>query len=197
MTFSCNLYLYLYHQLDLLPEGLRFSYDDPHLWQNSYPQCGGAYQSPIPLSTHKAIPIGLPPLHFGHYEQPFDELLSVRNNGHTGMWARPGRYLPYSWISLICCAVEFKVPATVLGERPYVTGGLLGDFYEAMAVHFHWGSPQRKGSEHVLNGRRYDLEMHIVHRNTRYQSDEEASNQTDGLAVLAVLFKVVRVSEKA
>lgn len=70
----------------------------------------------------------------------------------------------------------------------------MGDFYEAMAVHFHWGSPQQKGSEHLLNGRRYDLEMHIVHRNTRYQSDEEARNQTDGLAVLAVLFKLVRVS---
>lgn len=83
----------------------------------------------------------------------------------------------------------------MLGERPYLTGGLLGDFYEAMAVHFHWGSSQRKGSEHLLNGRRYDLEMHIVHRNTNYQSDEEARNQTDGLAVLAVLFKVVRVSE--
>lgn len=91
-------------------------------------------------------------------------------------------------------SVEFNVPTTVFGERPYLSGGLLGDFYEAMAVHFHWGSPQQKGSEHLLNGRRYDLEMHIVHRNTRYQSDEEARNQTDGLAVLAVLFKVVRVS---
>lgn len=90
--------------------------------------------------------------------------------------------------------VEFSIPTTIFGERPYLSGGLLGDFYEAMAVHFHWGSPQQKGSEHLLNGRRYDLEMHIVHRNTRYQSDEEARNQTDGLAVLAVLFKVVRVS---
>lgn len=79
-------------QLDLLPKGLRFSYDDPQSWRLSYPQCGGNYQSPIPLSLHKAIPIGLPPLHFGHYDLPFDELLSVRNNGHTGMYAGPTKY---------------------------------------------------------------------------------------------------------
>ncbi|XP_017968615.1 carbonic anhydrase 15 [Drosophila navojoa] len=171
--FYQRLLFLLPFSANLLPEGLRFSYDDPQSWRLSYPQCGGNYQSPISLSLHKAIPIGLPPLHFGHYDQPFDELLSVRNNGHT---------------------VEFSVPTTVLGERPFLTGGLLRDFYEARAVHFHWGSSQRKGSEHLLNGRRYDLEMHIVHRNTRYQSDEEARNQTDGLAVLAVLFKVVRTS---
>ncbi|KAL7730518.1 hypothetical protein ACLKA6_000520 [Drosophila palustris] len=147
----------------------RFSYDAPMQWPYIYPQCGGSDQSPISLSAHKVIPIGLPPLHFGLYEEPFDDLLVLRNNGHTG-----------------------NVPTTVYGERPYLTGGLLGDFYEAMAVHFHWGSSKQKGSEHLLNGRRYDLEMHIVHRNTKYQTDEEARNQTDGLAVLAVLFKVVR-----
>ncbi|XP_030573386.1 carbonic anhydrase 15 [Drosophila novamexicana] len=174
-NFKCirKFFITTFCRLDLLPEGLRFSYDEPQQWRYIYPQCGGSYQSPIALNSRKAIPISLPPLNFGHYEEPFDELLSVRNNGHT---------------------VEFRVPTTVLGERPYLTGGLLGDFYEAMAVHFHWGSSQRKGSEHLLNGRRYDLEMHIVHRNTNYQSDEEARNQTDGLAVLAVLFKVVRTN---
>ncbi|KAH8310515.1 hypothetical protein KR044_001755 [Drosophila immigrans] len=158
---------------DFPTEDRRFSYETPMQWQYLYPQCGGVDQSPVPLNAQKVIPIGLPPLFFGLYDEPFDELLNVRNNGHT---------------------VEFSVPTTVYGERPYITGGLLGDFYEAMAVHFHWGSSQQKGSEHLLNGRRYDLEMHIVHRNTKYQSDEEARNQTDGLAVLAVLFKVVRTN---
>ncbi|XP_022213933.1 carbonic anhydrase 2 [Drosophila obscura] len=148
-----------------------FTYNAPHEWKDTFPQCGGAEQSPIAISRHKVIPIGLPPLHFFRYDEPFDQLLSVHNNGHT---------------------VHFSVPTTVFGERPSVTGGLLQDFYEARDVHFHWGSQQSKGSEHLLNGRRYDLEMHIVHRNTKYISDEEARNNTDGLAVLAVLFKVVR-----
>ncbi|EDV91564.1 carbonic anhydrase 15 [Drosophila grimshawi] len=169
--FYQRLLFLLPFSANLLPEGLRFSYDEPQKWQYSYPQCGGSEQSPIALNPHKVIPIGLPPLYFGLYDEPFDELLSIRNNGHT---------------------VEFGVPPTVFGERPYLTGGLLSDFYEAMAVHFHWGSSQSKGSEHLINGRRYDLEMHIVHRNTKYQSDEEARNQTDGIAVLAVLFKVVK-----
>ncbi|EDW84721.1 uncharacterized protein Dwil_GK12982 [Drosophila willistoni] len=155
------------------PQDRRFTYDAPDQWQFDFPQCGGPEQSPIAITAHKVIPIGLPPLYFGLYDEPFDQLLSIKNNGHT---------------------IEFSVPTTVFGERPYITGGLLRGFYETMAVHFHWGSSQSKGSEHLINGRRYDLEVHIVHRNIKYSTVEEARNYNDGLAVLAVLFKVVRTS---
>ncbi|XP_001358731.3 carbonic anhydrase 15 [Drosophila pseudoobscura] len=149
----------------------KFSYVDSTKWHETFPLCGGAEQSPIAISRHKVIPIGLPPLQFAGYDELFQDLLRIQNSGHT---------------------VNFSIPPTVFGERPSVTGGLLQDFYEAREVHFHWGSQQSKGSEHLLNGRRYDLEMHIVHRNTKYSTTEEARNNTDGLAVLAVLFKVVR-----
>ncbi|XP_002013559.2 carbonic anhydrase 15 [Drosophila persimilis] len=149
----------------------KFNYVDSNKWHETFPLCGGAEQSPIAISRHKVIPIGLPPLQFAGYDELFQDLLRIQNSGHT---------------------VNFAIPPTVFGERPSVTGGLLQDFYEAREVHFHWGSQQSKGSEHLLNGRRYDLEMHIVHRNTKYSTTEEARNNTDGLAVLAVLFKVVR-----
>lgn len=60
-------------------------------------------------------------------------------------------------------------------------------------VHFHWGSTLRKGSEHWLNGHQYDIEMHIVHRNKKYDNMKTAINFEDGVAVVGVLFKVVKV----
>ncbi|KAH8383233.1 hypothetical protein KR009_007537 [Drosophila setifemur] len=149
----------------------RFDYDTPEKWQERFPQCGGTDQSPIAISTRKVIPIDLPPLELGLYDEIFDHFVTIINNGHT---------------------VEFQVPTTKYGERPYVTGGLMQDCFVAENVHFHWGSSTSKGSEHVLNGQRYDLEMHIVHRNIKYLTVEEARDHSDGLAVLAVLFKVLR-----
>ncbi|KAH8346661.1 hypothetical protein KR084_007597 [Drosophila pseudotakahashii] len=166
-----------------------FDYQAPTRWQDSYPDCGGSDQSPIAISTRKVIPLSLPPLVFGVYDEFFDDLVTVSNNGHTGIYKDFSLNFGNQSILFI---VEFKVPTTIYGVKPYVTGGLLQDCYEAEGVHFHWGSPESKGSEHVLNGRRFDLEMHIVHRNTKYLTLEEAQQNSDGLTVLAVLFKVVR-----
>ena len=30
-------------------------------------------------------------------------------------------------------------------------------------VHFHWGSAKGQGSEHTIEGKQHDLEMHMVH----------------------------------
>jgi len=42
------------------------------------------------------------------------------------------------------------------------------DKFEPISIHFHWGSPSNKGSEHSINNERYDAEIHIVHKNYRY-----------------------------
>lgn len=86
------------------------------------------------------------------------------------------------------------IPNTRNGQRPFISGGLLKGQYVAEGLHFHWGSPVSRGSEHVINRKRYDVEMHIVHRNTRYNDVTEALNYIDGVAVLGVMFKIVRVS---
>ena len=54
-------------------------------------------------------------------------------------------------------------------------------------VHFHWGSAKGQGSEHTIEGKQHDLEMHMVHTNTAYET-EEASNYKDGYLVVGVLF---------
>lgn len=67
--------------------------------------------------------------------------------------------------------------------------------YEAVGVHFHWGNATNKGSEHMIDNRRYDVEMHIVHKNVAYDTVEEATQHKDGLAVLGIMFKIVNVSK--
>ncbi|GMS91831.1 hypothetical protein PENTCL1PPCAC_14006, partial [Pristionchus entomophagus] len=54
--------------------------------------------------------------------------------------------------------------------------------YRLLQFHAHWG-----GSEHTLDGKRFDAEIHFVYWNTRYFCAQGACKQSDGLAVLAVL----------
>lgn len=86
------------------------------------------------------------------------------------------------------------IPQTINGEKPYITGGFLKGQYVAEGVHFHWGSSQSSGSEHWINNKRYNAEMHIVHRNQKYRDINEALNYSDGIAVLGILMKIVHVS---
>lgn len=52
-------------------------------------------------------------------------------------------------------------------------------------MHFHWGS------EHTIDGRRFALELHMVHHDRRY-SLQEALKVKNGIAVLGILFHVSR-----
>lgn len=136
----------------------------------------------------------MPPIYFGFYDEPFSKFAQILNNGHSSKnFLNSIKYI-YSFYYLIHVPVEFEIPQTTQGERPFITGGPLeDDIYEAEGVHFHWGSRQFKGSEHEINGYKYDLEMHIVHRNVKYESIEIARDFEDGLTVLGILFKVVKV----
>lgn len=86
------------------------------------------------------------------------------------------------------------------GPEPCIKGGMLRNKYIARSVHFHWGSLGilNKGSEHAINGDRYDAEIHIIHVNAKYsgKSVGEASKLPNGLAVLAIMIEyVIRVED--
>ena len=57
-------------------------------------------------------------------------------------------------------------------------------------VHFHWGSAKGQGSEHTIEGKQHDLEMHMVHTNTAYEI-VKAANYRDGYLVVGVFFDEV------
>ncbi|XP_068152905.1 putative carbonic anhydrase 3 [Drosophila tropicalis] len=130
----------------------------------------GQRQSPIDLIFSDSTLSSIPRIRFHNYNQSLRTPLVLTNNGHTA---------------------NMVLPLTRGGQRPYINGGLLPGDFEVQSVHFHWGSRSSKGSEHAINYVRYDVEMHIVHKNRRYQSMGEATQQPDGLAVLGVMFRAV------
>lgn len=91
----------------------------------------------------------------------YDSLVNynVTNNGHTAVLTAQNT-----------CAV-------------YISGGGLRKLYKLEQMHFHWGS------EHLVNGQRFALELHLVHYDANYASLQEALGKNNSLAVIAVLFR--------
>jgi len=101
----------------------------------------------------------------------FDRLLpgKVSNNGHTLKFALGGN-------------------STV---QPFISGGRLQEErFDFVQLHWHWGSSSDKGSEHTVEGRRFPMEVHLVHKNTKYDTLEAALSEKDGLAVLGSFYEV-------
>lgn len=145
----------------------------PDRWQLDYPFCGGMKQSPIDIVTSNVIvdTTNLRPLTFQNYDVLPYFTLQLSNTGHS---------------------VEVDLPD---GFYSVSSGGLPGRFV-ANQLHFHWGREDGRGSEHALNGRFFDMEMHIVHYNSKYGNFSNAvDKETDGLAVLGFFFKVGEINE--
>uniref|UniRef100_A0A1A9ZJJ0 Carbonic anhydrase n=1 Tax=Glossina pallidipes TaxID=7398 RepID=A0A1A9ZJJ0_GLOPL len=158
------------HAVQLRADGSPpWSYENTEEWGNNYEQCNGRRQSPIALRTERSLWVPYLNLKFGNYDVPLTNV-TLMNIGYT---------------------VQFQVPPTENGQLPFITGAKLNDRYEANNVHFHWGSPTSAGAEHLVDGYRYSVEMHIVHKNVRYGTVEEATMNPDGLAVLGIFLEGV------
>ncbi|GFG32085.1 hypothetical protein Cfor_06856 [Coptotermes formosanus] len=100
----------------------------------------------------------------GHFEPlvllNYDRPVSanITNNGHTVM-------------------LNMEQPCEIV-----MAAGGLPAVYRLEQIHFHWKS------EHTLEGKRWPLEMHMVHYDRRFKKFSEAAKIKKGLAVLAVLF---------
>lgn len=68
-----------------------------------------------------------------------------------------------------------------------IFGGNLPGRYEAVQLHLHWSEEVNRGSEHTIDGRRFDMEMHIVHK--KMASDNKVQDSNDKLAVLAFMIQ--------
>jgi len=129
----------------------------------------GERQSPIDLSD--AVPETYTPLQFT--DAYFEDIEgALFNNGHT---------------------VEFEVEQP--NELIVTEGPFMQENYKFLQLHFHWGSKNKQGCEHTIEGKRYSMEMHMVHVNSKYLNDDGtvdpvAKQTSDGLAVLGFMFKV-------
>lgn len=86
------------------------------------------------------------------------------------------------------------IPPAANGSQPALCGCKLESVYKAVQLHFHWGAPFCKGSEHRIDSIRYDAELHIVHQNSAYALQQEALSSPDGFVVLGFMLKLVPVS---
>ena len=62
-----------------------------------------------------------------------------------------------SYISIIYISVEIDLK----GNDLTLSGGGLPGNYKAQQFHFHWGSEDKRGSEHNINGLQYPMEVNL------------------------------------
>ncbi|XP_039610946.1 carbonic anhydrase 4-like [Polypterus senegalus] len=134
----------------------------PGKWSLVNSVCDGKKQSPVNIVTHKTVyNPGLKPFIFEGYDHTLDLLL--QNTGYS---------------------VQINLPSTLK-----IKGSDFSATYKAVQLHLHWGSEKESGSEHLLDGERYPMELHIVHMKEKYKSIDEAKNDSAGLAVLGFLYE--------
>lgn len=81
--------------------------------------------------------------------------------------------------------------AQITGGKSILTGGPLTSKFALEQFHAHWGSNDKVGSEHTLDGTMYSAELHLVHWDTeKFKSFGEAAGVKGGLAVLGMFLKV-------
>ena len=91
---------------------------------------------------------------------------------------------------------QLKLYAVSNHTTALLGGGPLNVDYEFVEMHFHWGqvpgvSGERSGgSEHSIDGHKYPMELHMVHRNIHDEEVTEALEHENGLTVLGFKFQV-------
>ncbi|XP_067649508.1 carbonic anhydrase 2-like isoform X1 [Haliotis asinina] len=141
------------------------SEDDPSHWHELDKDthcCDGSNQSPININTQDAKCAKLDPI---QYLPKYRKEISgsLKINGH-------GASLAF-----------FKNNLLMTKNIPFSDAQ-----YVLHSIHFH--SP----SEHLVDGKRFDGELHLVHYNKRYGSVGASVGKEDGLAVVGVFLEVIR-----
>lgn len=140
---------------------------DQERWGRDFPECDGNRQSPIDIDTDNVERDESLSIEYDGYEERLRNGKIV-NNGHTAQVDFPNaRRLP-----------------TISGSA------FKGEKYRFEQLHFHWGSKDSRGSEHLINDKSFGAELHLVHWNVKYGNFSTASRRADGLAVIGVLIEV-------
>jgi len=144
----------------------------PDHWHEIYEQCGGSRQSPINIITENSRSASqYSPIQYVGYDSKASNSFTLTNNGHT-------------------------VQVATNNDKNRVNGGGLPGVYVLVQLHFHWGEDDTHGSEHLLDGRAFPLEIHFVHRNQKYNDVGQALPDGEGLAVLGVFAELTTNTDK-
>ncbi|XP_077995714.1 carbonic anhydrase 3-like [Glandiceps talaboti] len=145
----------------------------PSHWGEQYETANGSHQSPIDIDTSKAKTVGIGEFTLtGFDDSPSGSELTLTNNGHSAQVNVTGDY--------------------------FVAGGGLPTKYKVAQFHFHWGSNNKVGSEHTVDGKQYAAELHFVTYNPeKFSSLTEATVDSDGVAVLGSFLEVCEETNSA
>ncbi|XP_062553475.1 carbonic anhydrase 7-like [Armigeres subalbatus] len=146
-----------------------FSYreeDDfgPSNWGALNATCEGMYQSPVNLIANRSSIV--------HRKRPL-ELQGSRN-------------IPISMVVENEGGVAAFFPQFRKDDQPILQGGPLRGDFRFYQFHYHLGS------EHTFDRKRYSTEMHLVFYNGLYGSFKAARDQANGVAVIALVFEVLK-----
>jgi len=145
----------------------------PDHWDELHPQCGDGSQSPVDIPAASArYDAKYRDVEFINYDKTPAQPFTLTNNGHT--------------VQLTTNTGTFRVK-----------DGGLPDEYVLEQLHFHWGADDSIGSEHEVDGRHYALEVHFVHRKSKFASVNDALVDPDGVAVLGVFGEVTTNEREA
>ncbi|RNA33998.1 carbonic anhydrase 4-like [Brachionus plicatilis] len=113
----------------------------PDYWAVAFENCRAESQSPINIVGSSAtFDRGLRDFVFLNYNRIIS--WNVVNNGHS--------------IS--------ASPIPTESNKPFIRGSDFTERYNLLNFHFHWGFNIYQGSEHLLNGNKFPLEVHLVHQ---------------------------------
>ncbi|XP_053279268.1 carbonic anhydrase 4b [Pleuronectes platessa] len=141
----------------------------PDTWGLVSEHCSGRSQSPVNIVTRRALQDErLTPLHLTGYQETFHSL--IMNTGH---------------------GVKLD-----LSSKMRIQGGNLPATYKTIQLHLHWGKDGGLGSEHLIDGEQFPMEMHIVHIKEKYDSLSEAVTDRTGVAVLGFFFQESEFANK-
>jgi len=121
----------------------------------------------------------------GTRQSPVD-IVSSKAATDKGLTSLQYKYSP-AWIKVLNTGSSWRMDFSPEGSS--LSGGPLGYEYKVLQMHAHWGDRPGHGSEHTLDGKAYDAELHIVHYNSKYGDPAVAVDKPDGLAVLGMFIK--------
>ncbi|XP_019383418.1 PREDICTED: carbonic anhydrase 3-like [Gavialis gangeticus] len=75
-------------------------------------------------------------------------------------------------------------------SQTMLRGGPVQGAYRLRQLHFHWGSSDDHGSEHIIDGVKHAAELHMVHWNPKHGNFAGALKQRDGVAVVGIFLQV-------
>ena len=104
----------------------------------------GLNQSPVDLDEEAVFDSGLEPIELKNYHLNLHSV-KMTNNGHT---------------------VKINIPDNVTHPAKIVIDET-SESFKLVQIHFHWGDKSSHGSEHLLSGEAFPMEMHLVHHNIK------------------------------